>query len=118
MVLNALTGNAVLTAMHIGHTVLLVADGMDRLMEAIRAHVFPQVLAEAKESYQVGHNFRGPMSRQSGEPTNPLCFQDTSGGTVALPERFPHPTNPCDCQIVQRRTQVRIARRAPFLFAV
>ena len=39
------------------------------------------------------------------------------GGTVALHERFRYPTNPCDHQKIQRRKEVRTARRALFLFA-
>ena len=49
MVIEGFGRDADLTAMDIGHFVLLGEDEVARVMEAIRAHVFPQARAEATE---------------------------------------------------------------------
>ena len=52
-----LSGEAALTAMDIGHAVRRVANGTDRLMEAVRATVLPHGRAKAKQLYKVGHTY-------------------------------------------------------------
>ena len=47
-----------LPARDIGHAIHLGADGLDRLIDATKAHVSPQARAQAKELYTVGHQLR------------------------------------------------------------
>ena len=54
-------------AMDVGLTDLMKPTGLEKLVEAMQKHVFPQARAEAKELYRVGHKTSGVLSRHSGE---------------------------------------------------
>ena len=62
----SLRGDAALLAMDIGGDALMAFDGsgVKKLVDAVRANVFPQAGAEAKELYKSGHEISGVLSRQ------------------------------------------------------
>ena len=68
IVIEGLRGEAALVAMDLGKDVLIKADGMDDLINAMRANVFPKAQAEAKDLYRAGHKIKGPLSGQPNEP--------------------------------------------------
>ena len=67
-VVDGLRGDAAQIAIDLGTSKILGATGLTDLIEAMRASVFPQARAEAKELYKVGHKVKGVLSRQPGEP--------------------------------------------------
>ena len=69
-IVEGLRGEAALTAMDVGLVILMGKDGLDKLLLAMSSRVFPQARAEAKELYQVGQEPKGPLARQSGEPSD------------------------------------------------
>ena len=68
MVVDGLRGDAAQIAIDLGTSKILGATGLKDLVDAMRASVFPQARAEAKELYKVGHKAKGVLSRQPGEP--------------------------------------------------
>ena len=68
MVGEGLRGEAALVAMDLGMEELLRQDGMETLINAMRAHASPRAQAEAKGLYRIGHKVKGPLSRPQGEP--------------------------------------------------
>ena len=66
-VLEGLVEDAFTVAMDFGREELKKADGVVKLVETMRAAIFPLKEAEAKELYHQGQLKDGPMSRQSGE---------------------------------------------------
>ena len=68
MVVDGLRGDAAQIAIDLGTSKILGSTGLKDLVDAMRANVFPQARAEAKELYKVGHKAKGVLSRQPGEP--------------------------------------------------
>ena len=66
-VVEGLRGDAFDMAMDIGKDALLTPKGIDQLIAAIRASLFPIEAQEAKILFQVGQRPYGPLSRQNGE---------------------------------------------------
>ena len=66
-VLEGLVEDAFTVAMDFGREELKKADGVVKLVETMRAAIFPLKEAEAKELCHQGQLKDGPMSRQSGE---------------------------------------------------
>ena len=66
-VIESLRGEAAQVAMNLGEDVLILPDGIEQLVKAMRAHVFPQARAEAKELYKMGHKTHGILARQQSE---------------------------------------------------
>ena len=67
-IVEALRGEAAVVAMDVGVTTLLADGGWKKLVEAVRVHTFTNVRTEAKELYRIGHQRKGILSRQPGEP--------------------------------------------------
>ena len=67
-IVEALLGEAAVVAMDVGVTTLLADGGWKKLVEAVRVHTFTNVRTEAKELYRIGHQRKGILSRQPGEP--------------------------------------------------
>ena len=69
-IIESLRGDASLLAMDIGGDALMAEDGsgFEKLVDAVRANVFLQARAEAKELYKSGHKISGVLSRQPHEP--------------------------------------------------
>eukprot|EP00959_Pyramimonas_sp_CCMP1952_P150141 3141747-Pyramimonas_sp.AAC.1 len=57
--------------MDIGKDVLLIPNGIDQLLPAIRTSLFPIEAQEAKILFQVGQRLCGPLSQQHGESMVP-----------------------------------------------
>ena len=66
-IINGLRGDALQVAMDLQIEVLVKEDGIAKLIEAMRAYVFPSKKHEAKELYSQGHKVGGILSRQPGE---------------------------------------------------
>ena len=77
-ILEGLRGDAVLLARDVGLDALTSEEGMEDLLQKMKAFVFPRANQEAKELFRAGQKHGGPLSRQSGEsmlsytPTNAL----------------------------------------------
>ena len=68
LIVEGLRGEAALVAMHLGMEELLRQDGMETLVNSMRAHVSPKAQAEAKYLYRIGHQMKCLLSRQQGGP--------------------------------------------------
>ena len=66
-VLEGLRGDAFSIARDIGLTRLLEHDGIDHLIEEIRAQAFPLQSEEASELFRQGQLINGPLAKQPGE---------------------------------------------------
>ena len=66
-IIESLCGAAGRLAMDIGEEELMKPEGVKTLIDAMRAHVFPQARAEAKELYKMGHKPHGVMARQASQ---------------------------------------------------
>ena len=66
-IIESLRGEAGQVAMDLGQEELMKPTGAKSLIDAMRAHVFPQARAEAKELYKRGHKPHGVMARQASE---------------------------------------------------
>ena len=62
-----LTGESLKVAMSLGIDKLAQKDGVLKLVEALRLHMFPMATAEARELFKAGQR-PGILSRQAGEP--------------------------------------------------
>ena len=67
-VVDALRGEALSCAMEIGLDSLMMAEGLDLLVQKVQARLFPQRTTEARELLKQGMRVGGPMSRVPGEP--------------------------------------------------
>ena len=66
-IIESLRGEVAQVAMNLGEDDLIKPDGIEQLVKAMRAHVFPQARAEAKELYKMGHKTHGILARQHNE---------------------------------------------------
>ena len=66
-IIESLRGEAAQVAMNLGEDDLIKPDGIEKLVKAMRAHVFPQARAVAKELYKMGHKTHGILARQQSE---------------------------------------------------
>ena len=66
-IVDSLDGDAATTAMDIGVAALMAEDGIEKLIERLKAKALPKLQSEAKELYRVGHEKDGLLSRQRGE---------------------------------------------------
>ena len=66
-IVKGLNGDALQTAMDFNVDDLVGRDGISKVIEVMRAMVFPSKKAEAKELYRAGHKQNGMLSRQKGE---------------------------------------------------
>ena len=62
-----LTGESLKVAMSLGVDKLAQNDGVLKLVEALKLHIFPMASAEARELFKAGQR-PGVLSRQVGEP--------------------------------------------------
>ena len=62
-----LTGESLKVAMSLGMKNLSQDDGVPKLVEALKLHLFPMASAEARELFKAGQR-PGVLSRQAGEP--------------------------------------------------
>ena len=67
-VIEGLRGDAFSIARDLGLEVLSAPGGLVRLVNEIKAHVFPRAKEEAKELFRAGQKQGGPLSRQPSEP--------------------------------------------------
>ena len=67
-VIEGLRGDAFSIARDLGLEVLSAPGGLIRLVNEIKAHVFPRAKEEAKELFRAGQKQGGPLSRQPSEP--------------------------------------------------
>ena len=67
-VVEGLRGDAFLIARDLGLETLSQEEGLERLVERIKAHVFPRAQEEAKELFRAGQKAGGVLSRQPQEP--------------------------------------------------
>ena len=54
-------------ARDVGLDALISEEGLEDLLQKMKAFVFPRANEEAKELFRAGQKHRGPLSRQSGE---------------------------------------------------
>ena len=66
-IIEGLRGDAFVVAQELGLRELSHDDGIDSLIKAMRAMVFPLTTHEAKELFRLFTKTRGPLSRQQGE---------------------------------------------------
>lgn len=66
-IIEDLDGEALRVAMDIGVEELMQKTGLEKLIHAMHAHVFPHARAEAEELYQLGYQSKGILARQPGE---------------------------------------------------
>ena len=67
-IVEGLRGDAFLIARGLGLETLTQEGGLERLVERIKAHVFPRAQEEAKELFRAGQKAGGVLSRQPQEP--------------------------------------------------
>jgi hypothetical protein len=84
-IIESLRGEAAQVAMNLGEDDLIKPDGIEQLVKAMRAHVFPQARAEAKELYKMGHKAHGTrrMAYLLGSTTRACpttSYVDADGG--------------------------------------
>ena len=65
--LESLRNDAYTLAEDLGAQALVQPDAIEKIVELVRAHIFPLTDTEAKELYRMGTTFGGALSRQPGE---------------------------------------------------
>ena len=66
-ILEGLRGDAFLLARDVGLDALTSEEGLEDLLQKMKAFVFPRANEEAKELFRAGQKHGGPLSRQAGE---------------------------------------------------
>eukprot|EP00435_Cladocopium_sp_Y103_P068333 s119_g31.t1 len=72
-VVEGLRGDAFALARDLGLETLIEEGGVQKLVIAVKQHVFPRATEEAKELFRAGQRQQGPLSRQQSESMLSYC---------------------------------------------